>query len=398
MLAIEAEQRDSGALVEAARALAPRIEAAGAKIEQDRCLPPSLVADLTDAGLFRMLVPRSLGGGEISLSTFADVIEEVARADGSTAWCLSQGAVAAMVSAFLPLPSARAIFEEPRTIVAWGPGPSANALAVDGGYRVTGQWSFASGCHHATWLGGNCALVGEDGRPVLGEDGGPQRRLVLFSASDVEILDVWDVSGLRGTGSDSYAVTNLFVPGERAVAVPLQCPREPGPLYRFIGGPSFVSAFAVGFAAVALGLARATLDALLDLAATKTPRGIRGLLREQAMTQAHVGQAEGILRSARAYLHQTVAGVWEAVSRTGELTLEQRVLIRLATTHAIQSGAQAVDMAYHAAGATAIFSTNPFERRFRDVHAVMQQIQGRQEHYETVGQFFLGLEPDTQWL
>ena len=212
------------------------------------------------------------------------------------------------------------------------------------------------------------------------------------------MFDVWQVSGLRGTASDAYTVTDLFVPEAHAVQLPLIHPTEPGPLYLFVGGPSFVSVFAIGFASVALGLARATLDALVALARTKTPRAIRGLLRDQALTQAQVGQAEGTLRSARAFLHQTVGDVWEEVGRTGQLTLEQKVLIRLATTHAIQRSTQVVDAAYHAAGATAILVSDPFERRFRDMHAVAQQIQGRYEHYETAGQFFLGLEPDQEWL
>ena len=341
-MAIEVARRDSQALLEAVRALSPRIEAAGPKIEHDRRLPAPLLAELVDAGLLRMLVPQSLGGGEVSLPAFAEIIEEVARADGSTAWCLCQGAVAAMVSAFLPERTANGIFGEPATIIAWGPGPTATARAVDDGYRVSGEWSFASGCHHATWLGGNCALVDETHHPVLGGDGTAQRRLVLFPVSEAEFTDVWHVSGLQGTGSDSYQVTNLFVPGDHAVSVPLACPREQGPLYRFVGGPSFVSTFAIGFGAVALGLAGATLDAFLDLASTKTPRGIQGLLREQPMTQAQVGEADAILRSARAFLHQSVAEVWEAVCRSGELTMSQRVLIRLATTHAIQCGAQVV--------------------------------------------------------
>src|SRR5207244_2226617 len=156
--------------------------------------------------------------------------------------------------------------------------------------------------------------------------------MLLFPAADAEILDVWHVNGLRGTGSDTYAVTDVFVPEERTVAMPLRDPHEPGPLYRLVSGASFNGVFAAGFASVALGLARATLDAFLDLAQTKSPRGLRGLLREQAMIQGQIGRAEATLRSARSFLRETIAEVWEAVSCTGEFTLEQRVHIRLATT------------------------------------------------------------------
>lgn len=392
------EAERSSALLEAARAVVPQIEAAADRIEQERRLPPALVAALVDAGLFRMLVPRSLGGAEIPLPAFAEVLEEIAKADGSTAWCLCQASGTSMVSAYLPEASATAIFGQRETILAWGPGPGGTAHVVDGGYRLTGQWAFASGCRHATWLAGRGPVAGAEGRPQLDADGAPLLRMFLFPASDAEILDVWQVSGLRGTGSDTYVVSDLFVPEDRVVLLPLHDPREAGPLYRFVGGASFNAVFAVGFASVALGIARATLDAFLDLARNKSPRGLRGILREQAMIQGQVGQAEATLRSVRAFLRETVAEVWEEVSCTGEITLEQRVLVRLATTHAIQTAARVVDSAYHAAGSTAIFTTNPFDRRFRDAHAVAQHLQGRQEHYETTGQFFLGLQPDTEWM
>jgi indole-3-acetate monooxygenase len=282
--------------------------------------------------------------------------------------------------------------------MAWGPGPG-TAVMVDGGYRLTGRWSFASGCHHANWFGGMCTLVRPDGSEVRDAGGTPARPRLLFPASEAEITDVWQVSGLRGTGSDEYAVTDLFVPSDRAVPFWPQPAREPGPLYLFAaGGLGFTTAFAVGFSSVALGIAGGLLDTFLKLAITKTPRGMNGPLREQGAVQAQVGEAIATLASARTYLHQTIADVWEMASRTGELTLEQRVWIRLATTHAIQRATQVTDMVYHAAGATAIFNSQPFERRFRDAHAVSQQVQGRREHYETVGRYFMGLDTDLPWL
>jgi alkylation response protein AidB-like acyl-CoA dehydrogenase len=269
---------------------------------------------------------------------------------------------------------------------------------VEGGYRLSGEWSFASGLHHANWLGASCELSTADGAPLRGNDGQPEKAMLVIPFGEAEILEQWDVNGLLGTGSDGYRVRDLFVPETYAARLPLEQPHEPGPLYLFVGGPSFISAFAVGFAAVALGVARATLDAFEELARTKNPRGLRGVLREQAIVQAAVGQGEGSLRAARAYLRETVADVWECVSRTGELTIEQRVRIRLAASHAIAAGTQVVDTAYHAAGSTAIFRAYPFERRFRDAHAVAQHVQGRPEHFETAGSFFVGLEPATEWL
>ena len=396
---MSAVSHDAGAaLLQTARDLGPRVAADADQIEADRQLPKPLVAALADAGLFRMLLPRSLGGAEVEPLAFARVIEEIARADASTAWCLSQACGCSMIAAVLEPAVAWEIFSaDPRAILAWGPAPDgrASAVAVDGGYRVTGRWSFASGCRHASWLGGVCPVEEPDGTPRRRPDGSPDIRTMLFPAADAEIIDIWRVSGLRGTGSDAFAVRDLFVPAGRAARRDdAATRREPGPLYLF----PLTSLYASGFASVALGIARASLDAFIELARDKTPRGARSVLRENAVIQAQVARAEAQHRSARAWLHATLHDIWTAVSAHGVLTLEQRATIRLATTYAIHQSAEVVDTAYHAAGATAIFDANPFERRFRDIHAVTQQAQGRQAHYETVGQFLLGLDPDRLFL
>lgn len=391
-----AETKMSGAaLLETARVLAPRIAAAADRIELERRLPLEVVHAMADAGLFRMLVPRSLGGGEMDLATYANVVEEVAKADGSTAWCLSQAAGTAAVAARLGPDGAREIFgSDPRSIVAWGPPREARAITVEAGYRVTGRWTFASGCRHATWLGGFAPIYEQDGHPVLAADGTHDGRTMLFPAADGEIIDVWHVSGLRGTGSDDIAASDLFVPCSRTVHAQRDPPREPGPLYAF----SLTSLYATGFASVALGIVRTMLDAFIEFAGAKRQRGVQDVLRENAVVQSQVAQAEAHLRSARAFLHETIGDVWSAVGSTGALTVAQRIQIRLATTHAIHLATQAADLVYHAAGADAILARQPFERRFRDVHAVRQQVQGRQAHYEAVGRFLLGLDPATTFL
>jgi alkylation response protein AidB-like acyl-CoA dehydrogenase len=383
------------ALLAAVQALAPRLAGWADQIEQERRLPPPLVDALIEAGLFRMLLPRSLNGGEVAPATFASVIEAVAKIDASTAWCLSQASGCSMAAAYLEPAVAWRIFGDRRAVLAWGPGADSHAVAVPGGYRVTGRWSFASGCHHATWLGGSCQIVEPDGRRRTRPDGTPDSRTMLFPATAAEIIDIWQVSGLCGTGSDAFAVADLFVPAEHSIARDEAAERrEPGPLYLFMHN----NLYAAGFASVALGIGRATLDAVVELAQAKTPRGFRGLLRDSAVIQSQVAECEARLRSARAFLHTTLHDVWAAVTASGQLTLEQRVLIRLAATAAIHQAARVVDTTFHAAGATAIFTSNPFERRFRDMHAVTQQVQGRQDHYETVGRFLLGLEPDQGFL
>jgi alkylation response protein AidB-like acyl-CoA dehydrogenase len=377
-----------------AEALTPRIAAASDEIERERRLPAPLLAAMMDAGLFRMLLPRSLGGAEIDPPSFALVIEAIAKADGSTAWCLCQNAVCAMVAAWLPMASAREMFGAPHAVLAWGPGP-ARAVAVAGGYRVTGNWSFASGGRHATWLGAHCPVFEADGTPRLGPAGVPIERTMLFPAAEAPMTDIWQVIGLRGTASDAYVVTDLFVPDSfTLIRDDPATRRETGALYAMTTN----TLYAFGFACVALGLARSLLDAFVALAREKIPRGYKTSLRESAVVQSEIGAAEARLRGARMYLVGTLDEIWEAVQRSNRLSLDQRIAIRLAATHAIHEAVEVADTAYRAAGASAIFDRNPFERRFRDIHAVAQQVQARRAHFETVGRHLLGIETNLQFV
>jgi len=379
-----------------ARALAPRIVAAADKIEQERRIVQPLFDELVDAGLFKLLLPRWLGGAEVDPVTFVEVIEEVARADASTAWVMCQTAGCSMAAAYLEPAVAREIFGgTPHGILAWGPGAGARAVRVHGGYRVSGTFNFLSGCRHATWVGGMCAVTDPEGARPDAAEGRPGVRWFLFPVGRVTLLDVWHVIGLRGTGSDAFTVTDAFVP--EAYTVPRENearPRDPSPLYRF----PMVTMFAVGFAGVALGVARSLLDAIVALARDKVPRGMRGPLREHGAFQAGLAQAEARLGSARLWLLTLLGEAWRAAGVAGRLSLEHRVRLRLAASWAILMATQVGDFAYHAAGGTAVFVGAPFERRFRDLHTVTQQLQGRLDHFETVGQFLLGLEPDTAHL
>ena len=347
----------SGAVLASARELVPRIAAAGDQIERERRLPPDLVAALAGAGIFRMLVPRSIGGGEVDLATFAQVTQAIAQADGSAGWCISQAAVSATIAAFLPPGTAREIFGAPDAIMAQGVARGTRAVAIAGGFRVSGVWSFGSGCHHATWLNAVGPVYEADGSPQGDERGAHESRAMLFPAAQAEIRDTWHVSGLRGTGSDTYAVRDLFIPVERTVPSPRDRYRhEPGPLYTFTTG----LLFATGFAGVALGIARGALDAFIGLAQGKQPRGDATVLRENPVAQARVAQAEAAWRGARAFLHEAIAGAWEQAARGDAPALERRALLRLAATNAIRRAAEVTDVAYHGAGATANFESNPF--------------------------------------
>lgn len=375
-----------------ARALGPAIAAAADEVERGRALPRALVSALTSAGLFRLLQPRELGGGELTPAEFAEILGEIASCDASTAWCVGQGNGCGMAAAFLDPAVAREIFGPDDGILAWGPpSSSAEARKVPGGYRLTGSWSFASGSHNATWLGAHILERGADGAPVRRPDGGTILRSLLFPKAQAQMTDIWRVLGLKGTGSDMYSVTDLFVADDHTVLHDRRIPaRTGGRLYRL----SFSNLYASGFAGLALGVARAFYDSFVALAADKTPRGANATLRHNHVVQSQVAQASARLRSARAFLLTSLDDIWDAVGETGEVNLDQTATIRLASTWAIKQAREVVDELYHVAGATAIFDEQPFERRFRDIHTIAQQMQGAQRHFETVGGILLGLEPD----
>jgi alkylation response protein AidB-like acyl-CoA dehydrogenase len=379
-----------------ARLLAPAIAAASDRTERDRRIAPDVFDALMDAGMFRLLLPRSLNGAEVDPITFVHVVEEIAAADASTAWVLCQTSGCSMASAYMPEATAWDVFgRDPRALLAWGPGPGARAVAVDGGYRVTGRWSFASGCRHANWLGAYCPVHEPDGAPRRRPGGGQEARVMLVPAADATIADVWHVIGLRGTASDTFSVSDLFVPQERSLVRDDPSERrQAGPLYCFPIG----SLYSSGFAGLALGIARAALDGFVGLATEKVARGARGTLRESAVVQSQVAQGHARLASARLYLVTSLDEIWRSVSRAGSVALEHRIQIRLASTFAIHAAREVVDTVYQAAGTTSVFASSAFERRFRDMHAVTQQLQGRLSHFETVGQFLLGLPPDTAFL
>jgi indole-3-acetate monooxygenase len=381
--------------LERARAFVPELSVAAPEIERQRELPEPVVAAMVERGFFRMLLPRSIGGAELLPAPYVRVVEEIAKGDASAAWCLNQSAGCSMTAAYLDPIAAKEVFSGPRGILAWGPGPG-KARIVEGGYRVTATWSFASGSHNATWLGCHVPIYNETGAPLLHPDGSPVVRTPIFPKSSAEMTDIWHVMGLRGTGSDKYSVTDLFVPAAFVAARDDDSiRREDGLLYRF----NSLQLYSSGFAGVAMGIARSTLDAFIELARDKVPFRGKTTLRDNNVVQSQVAQSEARLRSARALLYQSLEETTEEVEQAGHITLDQRMAIRLASTFAIHQSMSVVDMAYHAAGSTAIFEENPFERRFRDIHTVSQQVQGRQEHFETVGQYLLGLDPNTlTWL
>ena len=370
--------------------LAPLIEESADTIERERRLAPDLLSALYDAGLFRLLLEKRFNGAEVKPSDFSAVIEEVAKHDASTAWCLCQANGCAMTASFLNEDIANKIWgNNPQGVLAWGPGKSL-AIPEGDGFRVNAKCAFASGGRHATWIGTHSTVVNENGEPILDEKGGKTFRTMLIPAEQIDWEDIWHVIGLRGTASDGFEINDLYVPYEHTVHRDDPKERRPdSPLYLF----RQTNLYASGFSGVAMGAAQSMIDAFAELTLEKTPRMQKTTLSQNAVVQAEFARASIRLNAARNFLRSELDDIWSAVLSMGELTVEQRMRIRLATTHGIHEAKGAADAVYDAAGATAIFASGPYERRFRDLHTVTQQMQGRKAHYETVGAFLLGNEP-----
>jgi alkylation response protein AidB-like acyl-CoA dehydrogenase len=373
----------------AALALAPRIRARAAWIDAERRLPDDLVRELAGAGLFKMAVPCEDGGGGADLLTVLRTIEAVSWADGSTGWCVAMGVNTFRHSAQFPAHVRRELFaSDPVGVSAGSATPRGVAQAVPGGYRVTGRWPFASGCMHASSLHGACHVLEGDAARRL-PTGEQEVRIAYFYPKAVaEIVDTWAVSGLRGTGSHDVVADDLFVPEERTFSAAERRARVTGPVNSI---PGFDLA-GCGFACVGLGVARAAIDALIELAAAKTPRASTALLRERPGVQAQVGEAEAVLRAGRAFLFEVAGRMGEDAAAGHQITAPQRAELRLAMTHAAQGAARATHLMSVAAGVTSIFTASPLERYARDAEVVTRHVQLQYPNYEAVGRTLLGLE------
>src|SRR6201998_3569978 len=254
---------------------------------------------------------------------------------------MSRAAGAAWSAADLALPVAQAIFgEDPRAVLAWGPGPRVKAIECAGGSRVTGVWAFASGGRHATWLGAHCPIFKEDGSPRLDQTGIQEERTMLVRTEDVEWTDIWNTVGLRGPASDQFALNDFFVRADHSITREFdrEC-RESGPLYRMGNG----TCYQVGFAGVACGIARSALDSFVDLAKGKVVRGGKSPIRDNAVVQSGLAQAEVNLRAARGFVLQSMAEIWKDLVAGHSITVAQRITVRLASTNAIHRACDAVD-------------------------------------------------------
>lgn len=364
--------------------LEPDIREASDEIEREQRLPIGLRNKLHEQKLFRLLLPKPYGGEELEPSIFFKTISAIAEIDSSTAWCVCQANGCAMTAAFVAPKVAQTIWgDDPHAIMAWGPG-KAEFTEKTGGYILSGRWQFASGSRHANWLGGRTPMTLPDGKTVF--------RVMLFPASEVEMIEIWDVLGLRGTGSDGYSVKDLFVSKEYTTTPGLDVEERvyDAPLYWM---PSDVHQ-SIGFTGVAIGIARGMLNQFKEIATEKKPYRMANRLCDNALIQSDVATSEARLRAARAYMLTEVTECWSDVLDKGELTEESYMRLRLASTHCIHEAKSVADIVYDAAGATAIFKGHLLERHFRDIHTLTQQYQGRKTHFQAVGASLLGLNPD----
>ena len=340
-----------------------------------------------------MLVPESLGGGEVSPAQMVDAIAAVARGDGAAGWCVAVACTSGALAAYLPEGPAREVYGGGAR--CWGGvfAPKGRAGEEGDSLRVTGRWPFASGIDHCDWLMGGC-VIERDGEVRKLPSGRPDVRLVLFPADDVERIDTWHVAGMSGTGSHDMAVEDLLVPAARSASLFADAPRERGALYAF---PIF-GLLSLAIASVGLGIARGAVDDLLALAGSKTPSMGTRTLAERPDTQGRVARAEARLRAARAFVDDAVGDAWEAAGASGTITVEQRAALRMAASHALGESAAVVDEAYALAGGSAIYSSSPLQRRFRDVHVATQHMLMAPSVWELAGRLMLGVPADTEQL
>jgi alkylation response protein AidB-like acyl-CoA dehydrogenase len=376
----------SDALGGAAEELSALAREVAPLIERERRLPEELVGGLRASGLFRAGAPAAVGGAEAPPAVMLRCAEEVARGDGSTGWCLSIAATSSLLGGWLSGEGLAEVFGNPEHVAAGVWAPRGAARRVDGGYRVSGRWAFCSGIMHSDYLFGGCMI--EDG-----SGGSPTPRVLGMAVSELEVVDSWHTSGLRGTGSHDAVADDVFVPEHRSLWL-LDPPTSGAQLYRF---PIF-SFFALSIAAAALGIARGAIDELKELAVGKIGFGSSRTLAQRPTTWAAVGAAVASLRAARAFYYQAIDEAWAAARSTQPVSVDLRVGLRLAATHAVRTAADVARSMYDLGGGLAIYESSPLQRRFRDAHTATAHFQVNPATWELTGRLLLEQPTDTTLL
>jgi alkylation response protein AidB-like acyl-CoA dehydrogenase len=383
-----------GTPIERVSRLEDVIRQGGDEAQQLRHLPRDVVDALIDAGLFRFTIPRELGGEDASIRETIEVVAAIAAIDASVGWNVMIGSeINAMAAGGMPIDLAKEVYlDNPRVIMCGGGGPGttpARAVKEDGGYRVWAQSSFISGCHNAEWCFQSAALYDGDD-PILSSQGQPVVRTFFIHKSQFEILDTWDVAGIRGSGSHDVKVDGVLV-GEKWEPVQLMLPSlYANPVFRV----PIPARLAYNKAAVAIGVARGAVDAFVELASTKTPFLTGSLLKDRPVAQYRLGEAEATLRAARALLMEAMDGLVDSLSNgEAEPSLEATTSARLACTFAANASMHVTDVMHNTAGTSAGYMANPLERRLRDAHACASHRWVAHPLYEEMGRILMGERP-----
>jgi len=381
--------------LDAIAALLPEIRERAREFESARRLPADLARKMAETGIFRMAIAKAYGGAELHPSEWVRVIEELSRADSSVGWCAMISIVTAVLSGFLPESSAREIYgENPLVMTGGAVAPTGQAVPAPGGYIVNGYWQWGSGTQNCNWITGGALIFEGDKLRTRPSSNDPEIRLMVFSADQVEILDTWDSSGLRGSGSHDFKVTNAFVPNDRTFAFGIDHPALHTALYRF---PLF-GLLAIGVCTVSLGIARRAIEEFIALAIKKTPSWERRTLAQSARIQESVAEAEAALRSSRAFLFEAIGAAWDFAAAGHDPSMEMRREIRLAAVNATWQSVKAVDLAYSMGGGSVVHSSHPLQRCLRDIHVITQHVMVNRSVYEATGKLFLGLGADPFFL
>ena len=376
-------------VLSALRELHAGIAARGEEIEQTRRLPADIAESLIRTKVFKFTIPAAIGGVEGSVLDLMTAIEEMSQADGATGWCVMISGTSGLTAAYLTPDVAKKIHGAPDAVTGGIFAPRGKATKVDGGYRVSGTWQWASGSSHCDWMKGGC-IVYEDGKPRMLRDGVPDVRTMYFPREKITLHDNWYSSGLSGSGSCDMTVSDLYVPEEHTLSMISGKLYADGALYRF---PLF-GLLAIGCGAVALGIARGAIEDIRELAGAKTPTLSRRTLAERGQVQGDIAKAHALVASARAWLIEEIDKSWELASRGDELTTERRAALRLVAVHAVDAAVKATDICYTLGGGTSVYRSSPLQRRFRDVHVITQHMMVAAPTYELAGRVLLGLPTD----
>jgi indole-3-acetate monooxygenase len=370
--------------VNAVGSLVNLIRAECGDMDTTRRVPARVVGALQEAGVFRLLAPLEIGGNEIHPVTFLNVVEAASHADGSVGWCVMIGGCYATFGGMLALEGARDIYGDPATISAGAFRPGGIAVEVEGGFRVTGRWPMASGSSHANWYiaGG---VIQRDGGPAIGPTGAPLMREFFFPASATQVIDTWDSTGLRGTASHDYVVSDVFVPRSHTMWFQ-EPPAINRPLYRM---PP-IAMFSTFIAAVPLGIARHAIEEFVKLADAKTPALSSCVLADKPVAQDRLGRAHALVAASRRYLIETLNDLWVRVQAGHAPTMADRAALWLAATHAGHSALEAVELLYTTAGASSVYASCALDRCLRDARTAVQHICTQESNFELAGRHLLG--------